>query len=47
MIDIKTQIKNNKKLGFKKEDKFLNFAAQQFKKLLKKNLKIPVTLYQL
>jgi hypothetical protein len=44
MIDIKIKIK---KQGENKEEKFLNFAAQQFKKLLKKNLKIPITLYQL
>jgi len=43
MIDLKIKIKKNKN----KEEKFLNFAAQQFNRLLKKNLKIPITLYQL
>jgi hypothetical protein len=44
MIDIKIKIKKH---GENKEEKFLNFAAQQFKKLLKKNLRIPITLYHL
>jgi len=44
MIDIKTKIKKNQ---INKEEKIFNFATQQFKKLLKKNLKIPVTLYHL
>ena len=44
MIDIKIKIKNQKEY---KEEKLLNFAAQQFKKLIKRNLKIPITLYHL
>jgi len=45
MIDIKIKIKKN--IEEKKEEKFLNFAAQQFKKLIKRNLRIPITLYHL
>jgi len=44
MIDIRIKTKKNQT---NKEEKILNFVSQQFQKLLKKNLKIPVTLYHL
>jgi len=43
MIDIK--IKNRK--NNEKKEKNLNFAAKQFNKLLRRNIKIPITLFQL
>jgi len=44
MIDLKIKIKKQKEC---KEERFPNFAAQQFRKLIRRNLKIPITLYQL
>jgi len=45
MFDIKIKIKKTEEN--QKRGKFPNFAAQQFMKLLKRNLKIPITLYHL
>jgi len=42
---MKIKIKKNKEST--KKERVSNFAAQQFMKLLKRNLKIPITLYHL
>jgi len=43
MIDIKIKNKKNNE----KKEKHPNFVTQQFSRLLRRNLKIPITLFQL